>query len=66
MSNATLPVTISSVRVLNAQHTRKGFLHGVVKPLLEANKKEYYTLSEALDDIGEAHRKLHKLGIHTT
>ncbi|KAF1813049.1 mitochondrial outer membrane protein, partial [Eremomyces bilateralis CBS 781.70] len=62
-SNTTLPVTISSVRVLNAQNTRKGFLHGVFRPFLEANKKEYYTLSDALEDIGIAHHRLRKFDI---
>ncbi|KAF2111863.1 surface antigen-domain-containing protein [Lophiotrema nucula] len=61
--NTTLPVTISSVRILNANRTRRGFLQGVVDPLLSANRDEPYTLAEALKEVHNATEKLNRFGI---
>jgi outer membrane protein insertion porin family len=61
--NTTLPVTISSVRVLHANRTRRGFLERVVNPLLSANRTESYTLDEALKEVGDATDKLNRFGI---
>lgn len=61
--NATKPVTISSVRVLNALHTRRGFLERVFDPLLRSNKREEFTLQEALGEIGSAVDKLDRFGM---
>ena len=60
--NSTLPTTISAIRVLNANHTRKGFLENIFKPLLSANNDRPYTLSEALREVSLAADKLHRLG----
>ncbi|EDN11232.1 hypothetical protein HCAG_07685 [Histoplasma mississippiense (nom. inval.)] len=49
--NSTLPCTISSVQVLNANNTRRGFLERVLSPLLSSNNHRPYTLSEALKEI---------------
>lgn len=62
-SNFTLPVTISSVRVLHAKHTRHAFLERVFSPLLSANREASYTLEDALTDIGGAVKKLEKFGL---
>jgi hypothetical protein len=60
--NTSLPVTISSVRVLHANRTRRSFLERVVEPLLSANRSEPYTLEEALKEVGEATDKLNRFG----
>ena len=60
--NTSLPVTISSVRVLHANRTRRSFLERVVEPLLSANRTEPYTLEEALKEVGEATDKLNRFG----
>ncbi|KAF2028064.1 hypothetical protein EK21DRAFT_114266 [Setomelanomma holmii] len=61
--NTTLPVTISSVRILHANRTRRSFLERVVEPLLSANRTEPYTLEEALKEVGDATDKLNRFGI---
>ncbi|EFQ88473.1 hypothetical protein CFE70_009853 [Pyrenophora teres f. teres 0-1] len=61
--NTSLPVTISSVRVLHANRTRRSFLERVVNPLLSANRTEPYTLEDALKEVGEAADKLNRFGI---
>lgn len=63
--NSTAPVTISSVRVLHATHTRHAFLERIVNPLLSENRDNgsYYTLREALKEIGGAVDKLNRLDI---
>lgn len=60
--NTSLPVTISSVRVLHAARTRRSFLERVVEPLLSANRDEPYTLADALKQVGEATDKLNRFG----
>ena len=60
--NKTLPVTISEVRVLHATNTRRGFLQGIVKPLLRQDAEEPFTLLEAREQIDKVGRKLDKLG----
>ncbi|KAF3037330.1 hypothetical protein E8E12_003923 [Didymella heteroderae] len=61
--NTSLPVTISSVRVLHANRTRRGFLEKVVNPILSANRDGGCTLEEALSEVGNATDKLNRLGI---
>ncbi|PSN71842.1 mitochondrial outer membrane protein-like protein [Corynespora cassiicola Philippines] len=61
--NTTLPVTISSVRILHANRTRRAFLERVVDPILSANREESYTLQEALKEVGGAVDKLNRFGI---
>lgn len=58
-------MTISSVRVLHAKHTRHSFLEGVFSPLLSANREASYQLEDALADIGGAVNKLEKFGLLT-
>ena len=60
--NTSLPVTISSVRVLHANRTRRSFLERVVNPILSANRDEGYTLEEALKEVGNATNKLNRFG----
>lgn len=61
--NTSLPVTISSVRILHANRTRRSFLEKVVNPILSANRSESYTLEEALKEVGTAADKLNRFGI---
>ncbi|KAH6616569.1 mitochondrial outer membrane protein-like protein [Boeremia exigua] len=61
--NTSLPVTISSVRVLHANRTRRGFLEKVVSPILSANRADEYTLEDALREVGTATAKLDRFGI---
>lgn len=56
-------MTISSVRVLHANRTRRGFLERVVNPILSANRADSYTLEEALKEVGTATDKLNRFGI---
>ncbi|TID25205.1 OMP85 family outer membrane protein [Venturia nashicola] len=63
-SNHTLPVTINEVRVLQATHTRRGFLEQIVNPLLSANRDDAYTLLEARQEIDKVGQKLEKFGIY--
>ncbi|KAJ6000159.1 hypothetical protein N7481_000568 [Penicillium waksmanii] len=56
--NSTLPCTISSVQVLGAPNTRRGFLENVLNPLLSENKNRPYTLSEALREVSAMADKL--------
>lgn len=56
-------MTISSVRVLHANRTRRSFLERVVNPLLSANRTEPYTLENALKEVGEAADKLNRFGM---
>lgn len=62
-SNSTLPTTISSIRVLNANHTRKGFLERIFDPIVSANKERPYTLAEAIREVSIGADKLHRYGI---
>ncbi|OCL01671.1 hypothetical protein AOQ84DRAFT_393492 [Glonium stellatum] len=61
--NSTLPVTISSIRVLHATHTRREFLERIFQPLLSVNRDGPYTLSEALSDVSTATNQLNKFDI---
>jgi len=63
--NATKPVTISSVRVLGATHTRRGFLERLFHPVLSHNRDGPYTLQEALSEVSGAVDKLNRLDIFT-
>lgn len=56
-------MTISSIRVLNANHTRRGFLERIFSPILSANRDQAYTLQEVLSDIGVAVGKLNRFDI---
>lgn len=56
-------MTISSVRVLNATHTRHGFLERIFQPILSDNRQATYTLKEALQEVGGAVDKLNRLDI---
>ncbi|KAK3064343.1 hypothetical protein LTS18_008060 [Coniosporium uncinatum] len=61
--NSTLPVTISSIRVLQAKHTRRGFLEHLFKPILSSNNAEPYTFQSALAEIAQAADKLNRFDI---
>ncbi|KAE8148837.1 Yip1-domain-containing protein [Aspergillus avenaceus] len=61
--NSTLPCTISSIQVLNANHTRRGFLERIFNPLLSSNQKRPYTLSEALREVSARADRLNKFDI---
>ncbi|MCJ1290337.1 hypothetical protein MMC34_001873 [Xylographa carneopallida] len=62
-TNSTLPCTISSIRILNANNTRKGFLANIFDPLLSANQDRPYTLAEAIREVSIGADKLHKFDI---
>ena len=61
-------MTISSIRVLQATHTRHEFLERIFAPILSHNRPEYgtQTLREALGDIAAAVGKLNRLDIFQT
>ncbi|KAL3436312.1 surface antigen-domain-containing protein [Aspergillus tetrazonus] len=61
--NSTLPCVISSVQVLNAKNTRRGFLEQIFHPLLSQHRKQTYTLSEALREISARADKLNRFDI---
>ncbi|TVY86488.1 SAM50-like protein, partial [Lachnellula willkommii] len=65
-SNSTLPVTISSIRLIDqgSQHTRRSFLDRLFNPILSANRDAPYTLSEALQEAGSAADKLRRFEIY--
>ncbi|TVY55073.1 SAM50-like protein SPAC17C9.06 [Lachnellula cervina] len=65
-SNSTLPVTISSIRLIGqgSQHTRRSFLDRLFNPILSANRDAPYTLSEALQEAGSAADKLRRFEIY--
>ncbi|MCJ1310761.1 hypothetical protein MMC25_004428 [Agyrium rufum] len=62
-NNSTLPCTISSIRVLNANNTRKGFLQRVFDPILSSNQDRPYTLAEAIREVSIGADKLHAFDI---
>ncbi|KAL5044435.1 hypothetical protein BDW71DRAFT_198952 [Aspergillus fruticulosus] len=61
--NSTLPCAISSVQILNAKNTRRGFLEQIFNTLLSQNQKQPYTLSEALKEISARADKLNRFDI---
>ncbi|TVY65522.1 SAM50-like protein [Lachnellula suecica] len=65
-SNSTLPVTISSIRLIGSgpQHTRRSFLDGLFAPILSANRGSSYKLSEALQEAGAVADKLRRFDIY--
>ncbi|CZR66304.1 probable SAM50 Sorting and Assembly Machinery (SAM) complex subunit [Phialocephala subalpina] len=63
-SNSSLPVTISSIRLIGAEHTRRSFLDRIFNPILSANKDKAYTLQEALQEVGSAADKLRRFEIY--
>ncbi|OBT59711.1 hypothetical protein VE04_00056 [Pseudogymnoascus sp. 24MN13] len=63
-SNSTLPVTISSIRVIGATNTRKSFLDRLFAPILSANNDRPYTLQEALQLAGTSADKLRRFDIY--
>jgi hypothetical protein len=48
--------------VLHAVNTRRGFLKGIVKPLLREDNDEPFTLRDAREEIDKVGKKLGKLG----
>lgn len=62
-SHSTLPCTISSIRVLNARHTRNSFLKNIFDPIIRANRERPYTLTEAIRGVSIGADKLHRYDI---
>ncbi|EKD16069.1 uncharacterized protein L3040_003508 [Drepanopeziza brunnea f. sp. 'multigermtubi'] len=62
-SNSSLPVTISSIRLIGVKHTRRSFLDRIFDPILSANQDVPYTLQEALQQVGTAADKLRAFDI---
>jgi outer membrane protein insertion porin family len=60
--NSTLPVTISSIRLIGGAHTRRSFLDRLFNPLLSANRDRPYTFAEALNEVGDVATKLQRFG----
>lgn len=56
-------MTLSSIRVLHATHTRRGFLERIFNPILSHNSDGAYTFDEALNEIGRAVDKLNRFGV---
>lgn len=61
--NRTLPCTISSIRILHAEHTRRGFLKRIFDPLLSANRDRPYTLAGLLQEVSTEVDKLNSFGM---
>ncbi|PNS15744.1 hypothetical protein CAC42_4196 [Sphaceloma murrayae] len=61
--NLSRPVTVSSIRVLHATHTRRGFLERVFNPVLTSDNNGPFTLREALSELGTSVDKLNRFGI---
>jgi hypothetical protein len=61
-TNSTLPVTISSIRLIGGANTRRSFLDRLFNPLLSANRDRPYTLAEALNEVGSVATKLQRFG----
>ncbi|CAJ2504668.1 Uu.00g120620.m01.CDS01 [Anthostomella pinea] len=61
--NQTLPVTLSSVQIHGAKHTRRSFLDPLFQPLVEDSRNANYTLSDMLDQVGGAVEKLQRFDI---
>lgn len=60
-------MTISSVRILGANNTRRGFLERLVRPILSQHRQDpTYNLQEAIAEIGGAVDKLNRLDIFHT
>ncbi|KAN0117890.1 Surface antigen domain containing protein [Hyaloscypha variabilis] len=62
-TNSTLPVTISSIRLIGGANTRRSFLDRLFNPLLSANRDRPYTLAEALNEVGSVATKLQRFDI---
>lgn len=60
--NSTLPTTISSITVLGAPNTRRGFLERLFNPLLSVNRDRPYTQAEVLAQVAEKAEKLGRFG----
>ena len=61
--NRTLPCSISSIQVLNADHTRRGFLERIFNPLLSANRDRPYSLAGLLREVTAEVDKLRSFGM---
>ncbi|KAI1204200.1 outer membrane protein, OMP85 family [Annulohypoxylon truncatum] len=61
--NQTLPVTISSIQIHGARHTRKSFLEPLLQPLVEDSRNADYTLASMMEQVSGAVDKLHKFDI---
>ncbi|KAI0601173.1 surface antigen-domain-containing protein [Biscogniauxia sp. FL1348] len=61
--NSTLPVTLSSIQIHGASHTRRSFLDPLFQPLVEDSHNAGYTLADMLEQVGSTVEKLHKFEI---
>ncbi|KAI0173078.1 outer membrane protein, OMP85 family [Hypoxylon sp. FL1284] len=61
--NQTLPVTLSSIQIHGARHTRKSFLDPLFQPLVEDSRNVGYTLGDMLEQVGGVVEKLQRLDI---
>lgn len=52
---------ISSVQVVNAPHTRRGFLERIFNPLMNERRRPY-SLTEALREVSERAETLSRFG----
>ncbi|KAI1654991.1 outer membrane protein, OMP85 family [Daldinia decipiens] len=63
LQNQTLPVTLSSIEINGARHTRDSFLAPLFQPLLNDSLNADYTLADMLDQVSRAVQKLQKFDI---
>ncbi|KAI2777747.1 surface antigen-domain-containing protein [Daldinia loculata] len=63
LQNQTLPVTLSSIEINGARHTRESFLAPLFQPLLNDSRNADYTLADMLDQVSGAVEKLQKFDI---
>ncbi|KAI6082728.1 outer membrane protein, OMP85 family [Hypoxylon rubiginosum] len=61
--NQTLPVTLSSIQIHGARHTRKSFLDPLFQPLVEDSRNADFTLADLLEQVGGAVEKLQRFDI---
>lgn len=62
-ANSELPVTVSSVQILQAKNTRRSFLENIVNPLVHAHRDGPITLSQLLAEVTGTITKLERLDI---
>ncbi|RYP62616.1 hypothetical protein DL771_009659 [Monosporascus sp. 5C6A] len=62
-SNRTLPVTLSSIEIHGAKHTRRSFLNPLFEPLVQNSRNEDYTLADLLEQVGGTVEKLQRFDI---
>lgn len=59
-------MTLSSIEIHGAKHTRKSFLNPLFEPLVQNSRNAGYTLADLLEQVGGAVEKLQRFGNRKT